>query len=64
MITALQNIPVLSYLWLKGKCASCGVRISARYPFVELGTAILSALVAWKFGFVWYTAAALCSPGC
>jgi leader peptidase (prepilin peptidase)/N-methyltransferase len=59
MITAAQNIPVLSYLWLKGKCASCGVRISMRYPLVELGTAILSALVAWKFGFVWYTAAAL-----
>jgi leader peptidase (prepilin peptidase) / N-methyltransferase len=59
MITATQNIPVLSYLWLKGKCASCGVHISARYPLVELGTAILSALVAWKFGFVWYTAAAL-----
>jgi leader peptidase (prepilin peptidase)/N-methyltransferase len=59
MITAVQNIPVLSYLWLKGKCASCGARISARYPIVELGTAILSALVAWKFGFVWYTAAAL-----
>jgi leader peptidase (prepilin peptidase)/N-methyltransferase len=59
MITAAQNIPVLSYLWLQGKCASCGVRISMRYPLVELGTAILSALVAWKFGFVWYTAAAL-----
>jgi len=59
MITAAQNIPVLSYLWLKGKCASCGVRISMRYPLVELGTAILSALVAWKFGFEWYTAAAL-----
>ena len=59
MITAAQNIPVLSYLWLKGKCASCGTRISARYPLVELGTAILSALVAWKFGFMWYTAAAL-----
>ena len=59
MITALQNIPVLSYLWLKGRCASCGARISVRYPLVELGTAILSALVAWKFGFVWYTAAAL-----
>ena len=58
-ITAAQNIPVLSYLWLKGKCASCGARISVRYPLVELGTAILSALVAWKFGFVWYTAAAL-----
>jgi leader peptidase (prepilin peptidase)/N-methyltransferase len=59
MITAAQNIPVISYLLLKGKCASCGVRISPRYPLVELGTAILSALVAWKFGFVWYTAAAL-----
>ena len=59
MITAAQNIPVLSYLWLKGKCAHCGAHISARYPLVELGTAILSALVAWKFGFVWYTAAAL-----
>ncbi|MGH8240508.1 MAG: prepilin peptidase, partial [Steroidobacteraceae bacterium] len=59
MITAAQNIPVLSYLWLRGKCANCGTRISARYPIVELGTAILSALVAWKFGFVWYTAAAL-----
>jgi leader peptidase (prepilin peptidase)/N-methyltransferase len=59
MITAAQNIPVVSYLWLKGKCASCGARISVRYPLIEIGTAILSALVAWKFGFVWYTAAAL-----
>jgi leader peptidase (prepilin peptidase)/N-methyltransferase len=59
MITAAHNIPVISYLFLKGKCANCGAPISARYPIVELGTAILSALVAWKFGFVWYTAAAL-----
>ena len=59
LITAAQNIPVVSYLLLNGKCASCGVKISARYPLVELGTAIFSALVAWKFGFVWYTAAAL-----
>ncbi len=59
MITAAQNIPVLSYLWLRGKCAKCAAHISVRYPLVELGTAILSALVAWKFGFVWYTAAAL-----
>lgn len=59
MITAAQNIPVISYLLLRGKCAKCGAKISARYPVVELGTAILSALVAWKFGFVWYTAAAL-----
>lgn len=59
MITATQNIPVISYLLLKGKCAKCGTRISARYPIVELSTAILSALVAWKFGFTWYTGAAL-----
>lgn len=58
-IKAWQNIPVVSYLLLQGKCANCGVKISARYPVVELITAIFSALVAWKFGFVWYTAAAL-----
>jgi leader peptidase (prepilin peptidase)/N-methyltransferase len=59
MITAAQNIPVISWLLLKGKCAKCGIRISARYPIVELSTAILSAVVAWKFGVVWYTGAAL-----
>jgi leader peptidase (prepilin peptidase)/N-methyltransferase len=59
MITAAQNIPVVSYLLLKGKCANCGVGISIRYPVVELLTAILSAVVAWKFGFAWYTGAAL-----
>jgi leader peptidase (prepilin peptidase) / N-methyltransferase len=58
-ITAAQNIPVISYLLLKGKCAKCGAKISVRYPVVELGTAILSAVVAWRLGFVWYTAAAL-----
>ena len=50
-ITALQNVPVISYLFLRGKCASCGVHISARYPFVEALTGILSAAVAWKLGF-------------
>lgn len=59
MISATQNIPVVSYLMLGGKCAQCGAKISVRYPVVELTTAVLSALVAWKFGFVWYTAAAL-----
>ena len=49
-ITALQNIPVISYLLLGGKCAACGVRISPRYPIVELLTAALSAVVAWRFG--------------
>ena len=52
-ITAVQNIPVLSYLFLKGRCANCGVRISARYPAIEALTGLLSAAVAWKFGFGW-----------
>jgi len=50
-IKAWQNIPVLSWLLLRGRCASCGTRISARYPLVELTTAALSAWVAWHFGF-------------
>jgi leader peptidase (prepilin peptidase)/N-methyltransferase len=58
-IGALQNIPVLSYLLLKGRCANCGTAISARYPLVEALTGILSAVVAWKFGFGWAALAAL-----
>jgi len=52
-ISAVQNIPVLSWLFLKGRCASCGARISARYPAIEALTGLLSAAVAWKFGFGW-----------
>jgi leader peptidase (prepilin peptidase)/N-methyltransferase len=52
-ISAWQNIPLLSWLYLRGRCASCGVSISARYPFVELLTGVLTAAVAWKFGFHW-----------
>jgi len=58
-IKAHQNIPVLSYLLLGGRCANCGGRISARYPVVELVTAVLSAAVAWHFGWHWQTVAAL-----
>jgi leader peptidase (prepilin peptidase) / N-methyltransferase len=58
-ITALQNIPVVSYLALRGRCAGCGVRISARYPLIETLSGILSAAVAWKFGFGWPAAAAV-----
>src|ERR1700729_1225141 len=50
-ISALQNIPVISWLALRGRCASCKARISPRYPLVELTTGILSAWVAWHFGF-------------
>jgi leader peptidase (prepilin peptidase) / N-methyltransferase len=50
-IPAWQNIPVVSWLFLKGRCAACKSRISARYPLVEIATALLSATVAWHFGF-------------
>ena len=49
-IRAWDNIPVLSWLMLGGKCAQCKAKISPRYPIVEALTALLSALVAWKFG--------------
>jgi leader peptidase (prepilin peptidase)/N-methyltransferase len=58
-IAARHNIPVLSYLWLRGRCAGCRARISPRYPLVEALTGLLSALVAWRFGFGWPTLAAL-----
>jgi leader peptidase (prepilin peptidase)/N-methyltransferase len=59
MITAWQNIPVLSYLLLRGRCANCQVRISSRYPIIEALTAVLTAIVAWRFGFGWEAAAAI-----
>jgi len=57
-IGALQNIPVLSYLALRGRCASCRAPISVRYPLVEILCGVLSALVAWRFG---YGAPAVCA---
>ncbi len=50
-IRASENIPVLSYLFLRGKCAGCGVAISPRYPIVESVSGMLSAYAAWHFGF-------------
>ena len=50
-ISALENIPVISYLLLRGKCKGCGAHISARYPIVELVSGLLSGYVAWHFGF-------------
>jgi leader peptidase (prepilin peptidase) / N-methyltransferase len=50
-ITAMQNIPVLSWLVLRGKCANCRTPISARYPLVEILGAALAVLVAWRFGY-------------
>ena len=49
-ITALENIPVFSYLFLRGKCIECKAPISIRYPLVELLTGALSAFLIWRFG--------------
>jgi len=49
-ITALENIPLLSWLALRGKCSACGIRISARYPIIELAAAGLGAYAAWRYG--------------
>ena len=48
-----ENIPVISYLFLRGKCSNCKTPISKRYPLVELSCGLLSAYVAWHFGFGW-----------
>jgi leader peptidase (prepilin peptidase)/N-methyltransferase len=48
-----ENIPVLGYAWLRGRCSACKAAISARYPFVEILTAALFALVGWRFGATW-----------
>jgi leader peptidase (prepilin peptidase)/N-methyltransferase len=58
-ITALQNVPLISWVLLRGRCANCGKRISARYPLVELLCGLLSALVAWQLGFGWPALAAM-----
>ncbi len=58
-ITALENIPVLSYLFLKGRCSGCGTAISLRYPAVEIVTAILSVITVLHFGYSIQTLAAL-----
>lgn len=50
-ISALENIPVISYLFLRGKCAGCAAPISPRYPIVEAISGLLSAYAAWHFGF-------------
>ena len=54
-----ENIPVISYLFLRGKCSSCKASISLRYPLVELTCGLLSAYIAWHFGFTWQAGAML-----
>lgn len=52
-ITALQNVPVVSFLLLKGRCSHCKTPISPRYPIVEAVTGLLSLLVVWHLGVGW-----------
>ncbi len=52
-IRIIDNIPILSYLFLKGKCRACGVHIPSKYFYVELVTGLLMAAVFYKFGFTW-----------
>ena len=63
-IGALENIPILSYLVLRGKCSACKTPISVQYPLVELFTAVLSVIVGWHFGASLQTAAALLMTWC
>lgn len=58
-IQPYQNIPVISYLFLKGQCAQCSTPISLRYPLIEAFTALTSAIVAWHFGYTPQTVFAL-----
>ena len=58
-ITALENIPIVSYLVLGGKCSACKTSISPQYPLVELFTAIVSLVVGWHFGVSLQAMAAL-----
>ncbi len=50
-ITALENIPVLSYLWQRGQCTACQKHISIRYPLIEIASALLAMLTAWQMGY-------------
>lgn len=54
-----ENLPVISYLFLGGKCSSCKAPISKRYPLIELACGLLSAFIAWHFGFGWQAGAVL-----
>ncbi len=58
-IKPYQNIPVISYILLKGQCGQCKAPISLRYPIIEVLTALCSVIVAWHFGMTWQTGFAL-----
>ena len=52
-IRAWDNIPLISYVFLRGRCSNCAASISKRYPLTELACGVLSAFIAWHFGFGW-----------
>ena len=54
-LSILDNIPIISYYFLKGRCRYCTIPISRRYPFIEFLTAFLSVIIAWKFGITLHT---------
>jgi leader peptidase (prepilin peptidase)/N-methyltransferase len=58
-ISALENIPILSFLWLRGRCSACGAKVSWQYPLIEGGSAILAIVLAIHFGPTWKLLAAL-----
>ncbi|MHC8323939.1 prepilin peptidase [Pseudomonas sp. GB2N2] len=58
-IRAWENIPLLSYVCLRGRCSGCATPISKRYPLTELACGLLSAFIAWHFGFGWPAAMVL-----
>jgi len=59
LITALENVPLLSYAMLRGRCSACRAPISPRYALVEAVSGLLSAWAAWHFGFGWAAFGAL-----
>lgn len=59
LIQAVENIPLLSYVWQRGRCAHCSAAIGIQYPAVEASSGLLAGIVAWHFGFGWPAAAAL-----
>lgn len=63
-ISASENIPIVSWLVLRGRCSACRQPISARYPLVEASSGVLSAVVAWHFSFGWAAAGALILVWC
>lgn len=58
-IRPLENIPVLSWLFLRGRCSACGTPISMRYPLLEVLTGVMTLVVVLRFGLTWETLAAL-----